>query len=190
MNNPIYETKHQMGEHSKPVIILLLCMLPLIGAMLVSCAFYAAYAVIALDGYPLSIGLSLFVIVAAVGFTLIHIGWKFITAGLAKYRFAPNGIYAKYPLKPEVFYPWSVFQQVCVCYSAYTTRGPQKANTIICCIKHGEKKNLYGRWKTENPFRYRTVICVNFSLDLLYGVKEMCPFEVIDLRNTPAYKIR
>lgn len=189
MNNPIYETKHQMGEYSKPVIILVLCILPLMGTILVFCAFYASYTVIAHDGYPLGIGFFLLVIIGAVGFALILIGWKFIIVGLARYRFAPNGIYVKYPLKPEVIYPWSVFQQVCVCYSAYTTRGPRKANTIICCIKHGEKKNQYGRWKTENPFRYRTVICVNFSLDLLYGIKEMCPFEVIDLRGTRAYKL-
>lgn len=189
MNNQIYETKHQMGEYPKPVIILVLCMLPLMGIILVFCAFYASYSVIAHEGYPFSIGLLLFVIIGTTGFALILTGWKFIVVGLARYRFAPNGIYAKYPLKSEVIYPWGAFQQVCVCYSAYTTRGPRKANTVICCIKHGEKKNINGRWKTENPFRYRTVICVNYSLDLFLVIKEMCPFEVIDLRGTQAYKL-
>lgn len=189
MNHPIYETKHQMGEYSKPLIVLVLCVLPMMGIILIICAIYASYSVVAHDGYPLGIGFLLLVIMGAVGFALILIGWKFITVGMAKYRFEKDGIYAKYPLKPEAFYPWSLFQQVCVCYSAYTTRGPKKANTIICCIKHGAKKNRYGRWNTENPFRYRNVICIHFSPDLLNGIKEMCPFEVIDLRGTQAYRL-
>ena len=190
MSNAIYETEHQMGGYPKVVIYAILGALPTIGITLIVCSILAACSVITHDGYPVGVGFFLLATIGGTGLTLLTTGWQFITIGMARYRFNKEGVYAKYPLKPEQLYPWNYFQQVCVCYSAYTTRGKQKANTVICCIKHGERKNLYGRWKTENPFRYRNVVCVAYSPALFDGVKDMCPFEVIDLRETPAYKLR
>ena len=85
--------------------------------------------------------------------------------------------------------PWQEFQQVCVCYAAYTTRGKKKANTVICCVKQGEKKNLHGRWKTDNPFHHRSVICIDYSPEYHADITRMCPYAVEDLRSTRAYRL-
>lgn len=190
MNNAVYCSTHQMGKYPKVVIIAILSAFPTLGVALIVCSIFASYSTIVYDGYPASIGFMLFASVGGTGCALFVIGWQFIMAGMTKYRFTKEGIYAKYPLKPEQLLYWDSFQQVCVCYAAYTTRGRQKANTVICCVKHGERKNFYGRWKTDNPFRYSSVICIDYSPALLNGIKDMCPYEVIDLRETPVYKLR
>ena len=187
MNQCVYETNHQMGGYSKAVIYLVLSVFPLIGGCLIVCAIFASYSIIVTDGYPVGVGCLLFAGIGGTGFGLLVIGWQFITVGLAKYRFTKEGVYAKYPLKAEQLLPWNSFQQVCVCYSAYTTCGKRKANTIICCVKCGERRNIYGRWKTENLFRYRNIVCIDYTPGLHEGIKDMCPYTVIDLRDTKEY---
>ena len=184
----LYETGHQMGTYPKAVIWAILSVLPTVGILLIVSALFASISIITIDGYPVSVAFSLFTVMAGIGLIFLLLGWQFITVGMARYRFSKEGIYANYPLQHERLYPWTDFQEVCICYSAYTTRGPRKANTIICCVKYGERKNLYGRWRTENPFRYRSIISIEYSPALYCGIKEMCPYDVIDLRGTQAYK--
>ncbi len=116
------------------------------------------------------------------------LGWAMISHGKAEYTFHPDGIRAKFPFRKEEFYPWEEFQQVCVCYAHYSSRGPSWALPIICCVKKGEKVTAMGRWKTENPYRYRTVICVKYTPELYEEVVAKCPMEVPDLRNTLTYR--
>lgn len=189
MNQYVYETGHQMGKSPKPVVCIILGFFPIVGLCLIACSIFASYSVIAHDGYPVGVGFLLFAVIGGTGFGLLVIGWQFITVGLARYRFTKEGVYAKYPLKTEQLLPWRSFQQVCVCYSAYTTRGKRKANTIICCVKCGERRNIYGRWKTENPFRYRNIVCIEYTPGLYEGIKDMCPYTVIDLRETKEYEL-
>ena len=185
----LYETEHQMGPYPKVIIWAILGAFPTVGTLMMIFAFYAAYLCVAVDGSPISVSILLFTYVFGIGLILVRIGWQFITVGLARFRFSKEGIYSKYPLQQEQLHPWDDFQEVCVCYAAYTTRGPRKANTIICCVKHGERKNLYGRWKADNIFRYRSIISIEYSDALHCGIKEMCPYEVIDLRNTLSYRL-
>lgn len=120
---------------------------------------------------------------------LMYLSYSIINSSLAKYRFEVAGIRIKYPLRHSYIIPWSEFQQVCICYAAYTTFGPRKANTVICAVKHGERPNMYGRWKTDNPFRFRTVIRIEYCEDRYMQLQECCPLPIVDLRNTPAYKL-
>ena len=178
-----------MEDLPKPIRYALLSAIPLVGIAIIVGTVYVSYGSLVHDGYPIGAVLWLFCYSGGVGVFLLWIGWLFITTGMAQFRFSKEGLYAKYPLKPEQLIPWRAFQQVCVCYCAYTTRGPRRACTIICCVKHGEKRNLYGRWKADNLFRYRTVIAIKYSPELHAGVKEMCPYEVVDLRETRAYRL-
>ena len=178
-----------MGPYPKVIIWAILGVFPTMGLLMIIFAFYVAYLCIAVDGSAISCVILLFICMIGIGLILLCIGWQFITVGMARYRFTKEGIYSKYPLRQEQLHPWEDFQQVCVCYAAYTTRGQRKANTIICCVKHGERKNFYDRWKADNPFRYRSIISIDYSSALHCGIKEMCPYEVIDLRNTLSYRL-
>lgn len=178
-----------MGQLHPFVVTLLLAIFPIIGIFITICAVYAAYSEYVYTGSSI-----LYIIVCFLGMSLVAaicfwIGWLFIASGLAKYTFDDSGLLVKYPIRKEILIPWQEFQQICVCYAAYTTRGPRRANTVICCVKMGEKKNGSGRWKTDNPFRYRSVICIDFRESLLKGLEEKYPGTVVDLRNTPAYRL-
>lgn len=125
-----------------------------------------------------------------IAFFFILYGWATISRGLARYRFETNGLLVKYPLRPWCLIPWDKFQQVCIIYAAYTTRGERRANTAICCVKNGEKKAGNGRWKADNPFRFSSVISIAYTPELHEGIKDKCPYEVCDLRETQAYKLK
>lgn len=113
--------------------------------------------------------------------------WALFSCDNAQYTIHIDGIRVKFPFRKMKLYPWDEFQQVCVCYAHYTTRGPLKAMPAICCIKKGEKLDWQERWKTENPYRYRTVICVKYTPELHKEIIAKCPMEIVDLRNTRAY---
>ena len=185
-----YYSNTQMGNYPKYVVFLLFSFFPLLGILLACAAVYASFVSIVIDGSPLELGIALFVYTMSVACFFFVLGWALLSTGLAKYRFKSDGLYAKYPARPEIKIPWDEFQQICICFAAYTTRGVPRANTVICCVKNGEKHNGRGRWKTDNPFRYRSVICIDYKPALVEGLKEKCPYTVVDLRNTPAYKLR
>lgn len=119
-------------------------------------------------------------------FTLI-LNAFFLSQLFAKYKFNKAGVTVKYPCSAAKLVPWSEFQQVCICYTSYSKLG--EAFVVIACVKHGEKKNLFGRWKTDNPFRHRRVITMDYTDELYQTIKENCPYEVVDLRKTRSYSL-
>ena len=125
----------------------------------------------------------------SVAMLLIWIGWIIISQSYARYEFTEDGIKVKYPLRTLKFIPWDEFQEVCICYDYYVSKGPRWANRAICCISKKEEKNAFGRWKTENPFRYKSVIVMDYTDELYQKIKEKCPYDIPDLRKTPAYKL-
>ena len=187
--NKEYSTTHQMGDYPKSIIVLLLSFFPLLGIFLSISAVCVSYSTYTLDGH-LMCSLVLFAYMMLVSAICFSVGWVFISRGMAKYRFADIGLIAKFPLRKELIIPWGSFQQVCVCFAAYTTRGKPRANTVICCVKQGETKSGVGRWKTDNPFRYRSVICIDYSEALFNGLVDKYPGTVVDLRNTPEYRLK
>lgn len=184
-----YLSQHQMGPLPKVVIFAILGFFPLLGIALTVATIYVSYISFMYDGYSLLDTLLFFVNMMFVPCICYALGWVFISQGLAQYRFTKAGLLVKYPLRSEHLVPWSDFQQVCVCLAAYTTRGEPRANTVICCVRKGERKNGWGRWKTDNPFRYKSVICIEYRPSLLEGLREMCPYTVEDLRDTPEYRL-
>lgn len=113
-------------------------------------------------------------------------GYCILNQGSAMYSLEPDGIVIKYIFSknPECI-SWDMFQQICVCYAdiSHTRR-----NTIICCVRHGERKNWNNRWKTDNIFHYRKVIRIAFSEERLAEFAETCPFPVVDLRGIGGYR--
>ena len=189
MNELPYETGHQMGNLPNAVIFLLLASFPFLGVSLFAVLLYVSYISVVHDGYSIPFVAAFIVPLLGFAVLLFVFGWLFISRGLAKYSFQTDGIFVKYPFRAKTFIPWCDFQQVCVCYAAYTTRGAKRAATVICLVKAGEKKNVYGRWKTDNPFRYRSVITIDYKPELLAEIQKRCPLEVVDLRGTQSYTL-
>ena len=136
------------------------------------------------------IALFLFLFLFTVSTLLISSGYCIFNMYYSKIEFTKHGIYIKYPfIKEKTCLAWDEFQQVCVCYTNYSTTAEPTALKVICLVKKGEKKNAYGRWKADNPFRYKTVITKDYTPELHKEAVENCPYEVVDLRNTPAYKL-
>lgn len=184
-----YSTSHQMGNYPDIIIFAILSFFPFLGIFLSFSAVYVSYLTYVEDGYVLSYSIIVFMCIMPTSLVAYWIGWVFISRGLAKYKFTDAGLVAKFPLRKEELILWDEFQQVCVCYAAYTTRGERRANTALFCIKKGEVRNGHGRWKTDNPFRYRTVICIDYSESLYNGLADKYPGNVADLRDTPEYRL-
>ena len=178
---PVYQTGDQWGSTPKWLIWVMVSFFPLV-----------AIGLVALGVFAILNGASVWLLAILLGMAcfLCYLGWCYCCMGFARYRFEHEGLVVKYPLRREELIPWDAFQQVCVIPAAYTTRGDRKANTVICCVQKGEKKGFYDRWKTDHPFRYRSVICIAYTPELHQGMKEKCPYEVADLRDTLAYRLR
>lgn len=131
--------------------------------------------------------ISIFPFGLIVGVFLLVLVAVFSSQFYAKYEFQENGISVKYPFSSQKMISWNEFQQVCVCYSDYGKYG--SAFVVIACVKKGAKKNMYGRWKTTSPFSHRSVITMDYTDELYKEIKEKCPYEVSDLRNTQAYRL-
>ena len=188
MRQEKYVSSSQMGPYPRCCIFLILSFFPLLGVGMGIAAFYLSWLSLA-DGSSITFVLILFVFQMSIASFCVVLGWTFICSGLAQYRFETDGLYVKYPLREEFLIPWTDFQQVCICRAAYTTRGEPRANDVICCVKHGEKYNWRGRWKTDNPFKYRSVICIHYTENLAEGITEMCPYNVPDLRESLKYRL-
>lgn len=190
LNCAVYETDHQMGKTTPKIIIFfLLSFFWILGIGLVFLAVF--YAILSYyDGSSIIELLIGFVYIISIAVFIFRLGWVFLSQGMARYHFISSGIEVKWPLRSKRLILWSEFQQICICYGAYTTQGEPRASTVICCVKHGEKKNWKGRWKTDNPFRYRSVFTIDYSPELHAGIKERCPYDVVDLRETRAYRLR
>lgn len=184
-----YSTSHQMGNLPNFFIVLILSFFPLLGVFLFLVAIYVPYNSYVFEGETIAFSIRLFIFTMLLAISAFIIGWTLIKICLARYRFEDIGLAIKYPLEKEIIVPWEDFQQICVCYAAYTTRGERRASTVICCVKKGETKTSIGRWKTDNIFRYRSVICIVYSEPLLNGITEKYPGTVVDLRDTPQYRL-
>ena len=129
-------------------------------------------------------GIRTMAVICGIGLWIVSI---YGTGCFARYGIEENGIWAKYLFGKGQSIPWSEFQEVCVCYAAYNNTGG--AYVVICFVKHGQKPNARGRWKTDNPFYHRSVITMDYTQELYDEVKEKCPYEIVDLRNTKSYKL-
>lgn len=172
----------------KWLLITMIAFFPLIGVFIIAVSVWLLIDEIS-TAFPLVFLTTYLPIFICSGVFLILLGWNFYSSVTANYKYTTNGLLVKYPFQTEILLPWTSFQQVCVCYATYTTRGEQMANSVICFVKHGEKKNGSMRWKTDNPFRHRRVICIEYTPELYEQVKAVCPYEISDLRHTMAYKM-
>lgn len=182
---------HSNGKEEVPinaVILILVSIFPAIGTFVAVIGVCFLHASI-IEKASLFISIVRFLIIEGIGCILLILGWSYIAVVFAKYAFDSTGMYVKYPLRLVKVIPWSDFQQICVCYANYATRGEPRANPIICCVKNGEKPNIYGRWKTGNPLRYRSVIYFDYSEEMYDIIQEHCPYRIVDLRQSRIYRI-
>lgn len=143
-----------------------------------------------------AMGLAVWMLAAAVegvlwalgiGTVLTAYGIMSIQTALVQITFSAAGVSVKYPLEPLREYSWGEFQQVCVCYHS---RGTEvRKYPILCLVKQGECRDVFGRWKTLSIFHYRNILCLDFSEALLEAVKRYCPSEIPDLRDQGNYRI-
>ena len=182
MDKKAYQAEYKMKAYPAWLKILWLSLFPCVGILLIAAVLYVLFTEIefAFLVIPLASGPAIYCML---------LGWVEISSDLARYSFEVDGLKVKYPLRAEQVIPWNDFQQVCVCY-AYYVKGDRghRAEPVICCVKKGEKKNSCGHWKTDNPFRYKSVITILYSDELYEGIKERCPYEVPDLRETLVYR--
>jgi hypothetical protein len=121
---------------------------------------------------------------------IVYYGFCCGSEAHAIYEVHPNGVLIKYPFRKPALLKWDVFQEICICYSDITTRGPLRYNTVICCVRHGERRNFYDRWKTNNAFRYKSVISIAYSDSRLSELQAVCPFRILDRRGRGGYHLR
>jgi len=121
------------------------------------------------------------------GSVLLAEGIMSIQTAFAEFSFSIGGVSVKYPMEPQRYYGWNEFQQVCICYHS---RGTEvNGYPILCLVKKGQKKNALGRWKTLSIFHYRSILCLDYSEELLDAVRRFCPYEIPDLRNRENYRL-
>lgn len=96
-----------------------------------------------------------------------------------------EGVMLMRPLQKARLIRWDEFQQVCICFSSSVPRGP--SSPVVCFVRHGEKKNVYDRWRTDMPWHYRRLIVADHTEAIEAAVRNVCPMEVKDLRGTIAY---
>lgn len=95
-----------------------------------------------------------------------------------KYSFCPNGVKATLWKKFTQIIPWEDFQEVCICHADFNSRSDGKLTKVICFVRKGEKKNIYGRWKVDNFLRYGKVIRLDYSSELHEELSRLCPHEI------------
>lgn len=176
-NGPVY-IKTYTNEND----LFLISLIPLgFGICASLCGFWIIY-----EGID-SIGLGLAVI--AIGVYITIWGWLLYTDYRAYYDFSAEGVGVKYLLEKRKIVSWEQFQEVCVCYTSYTTRGERYAHSVICFVMYGEKYNFYGRWKADNPMHSRKVISIEYTDELYEEVQKYCPYKIPDLRKTRRYRL-
>ena len=181
--NKVYKTGHQMGQIPSIVIFFLLSFFPIVGMAVLGLGIWVCFGSIK-QGLSIEFVILSSIYIVSVGIFLLIVGWMMISAGLVKYKISFDGVYAKYPLTKLKLFKWDEFQEVSMCYAARTTRGEPRAIKVLCFVKKGERKNIYGRWKTDNIFKHRRVITINYSDELYEFVKSVCPYRVLDIRKT------
>lgn len=97
-----------------------------------------------------------------------------------------EGVTLQRPMRKEIRYAWSDFQQMCICYSS-SVPGKNDGVSVLCFVRHGEKRNLYDRWKADSPWRCRRLIVADYTETIEEAVRSVCPMAIDDLRGTIAY---
>lgn len=163
-------------------VILTACLIPALLIMTV-CAGFVCHGLLT-DG-PLTVSAVLLTILAGV---VLVFFWAAVCLELQRYwmklRISEEGLTLLRPLLPKKHIPWDAFQQVNICYRM-GVRGVKPA--ILCFVRHGEKKNLFGHWRTESILHRRSLISPYYTEALHAAAAACCPLEIIDLRNTPDY---
>lgn len=125
-----------------------------------------------------------FIVACFFCFACFSVEWKLLSFIFAKYEFAAEGVRVTYLGRRPQILPWEDFQEICVCYADYYARVDGKLTKVICFIKAGEKKNVFGRWKVDNFLRYRTVIRLNYSPALYQKIADTCPYDIVNYCKT------
>ena len=158
---------------------LMLGFIPAVGVALAILGI-ASYFLCRADGSTVVGSLLTMVYLLVAAFFVLKFGWLFLTDACAGYTVSAAGVRVKYPLEKEIFYSWDDLQEVCICSVTYQR---MKSEPAICFVMHGEKKNLFGQWKTENPFKFRKVMAFDFSGERLTQLRACCPEHVPDHRR-------
>lgn len=108
-----------------------------------------------------------------------------------EYEIQNEGIYLASRLFAKQLITWNEFREVCLCYSGIHRDfdNIRCGYAVICFVRLGALKRSNGRWNTDGLFNYRYLITMNYTYELYQKVKEKCPLEVVDLRDTPEYSL-
>lgn len=186
MGNVMEETRFPLNRSKPHVRRLAMFVAATCGLLLlIACLMLLAFTLKAVltDGD----WLLLLLMLLPLGFSIWFAGFFFLLLGrmMTSISLTGNGVCLYGPLQRSKWIPWDAFQQVCICYGSGTP-GKNDGNTVLCFVQNGEKKNLYDRWKVDNPWRDR-LISADYTEELYTAVCACCPMEVTDLRGTIAY---
>lgn len=106
--------------------------------------------------------------------------WRVIRSCFTKHRICADGIEACFPHKKPETYLWSDFQEVSICYEDNHANTNVKPLKLICFIRNGEKKNIFGRWKIDAFWRYPRIVRLNYTPELFEEVVKYCPIRIVD----------
>lgn len=117
------------------------------------------------------------VIQCGLGIYCFVIEWRIVCFCFTKHSICVDGIEACFLHKRPKLYSWSVFQEVCVCYEDDHTKVDNK---LICFVQKGEKKNIFGRWKSDAFWRYPRIIRLKYTPELHKIITDLCPIPIVD----------
>lgn len=106
--------------------------------------------------------------------------WRVIRSCFTKHRVCEDGIEACFPHRASEKYGWSDFQEVCICYEGSHAKTNVKHLKLICFIRNGEKKNIFGFWKIDAFWRYPRIIRMNYTPEIFEEIANNCPIRIVD----------
>lgn len=108
------------------------------------------------------------------------IEWRILQSCFTKYHFSADGIEAYFLRKVPKVYPWTIFQEVCICYEDNHAKSNEKKQKLICFVQKGEQKNFFGFWKVGAFWRYPRIIRLNYTSKLFDEITDVCPFQIVN----------
>lgn len=106
--------------------------------------------------------------------------WRILRCLFTKYDFHVQGVDTYFMSKKPKVVLWSDFQEICICYADYNTRTNGTLTKVICLVRNGEKKNIYGRWKVDAFWRYPRIIRLNYTQELYDQISSTCPYRIVN----------
>lgn len=107
---------------------------------------------------------------------------------LGKVCITAEGLSVIHPFSPPRHLNWEDFQQVCICLYVSGRGALDSTHSQLCFVCKGEQRSMYDRWKTYNPFHHHKLIAIDYDEDIFEAVRNLCPLDIVDLRNTPPYQ--